>query len=222
MQAELNAMGVLAPVVATVLVLRQYGAWRTTVWRILAAVAAILVLLACIPWLFCPRPYAQFLVPGLCTFLVIAFVARSLPRCIAAIAFLMVSFALSMQFHSLAATDRYTSDPMEPRDLIIAVHGNPLKELASEERPARMAGEGSPSADRARTYEAGWLDELYARLGVAGSVPELHSVPIVGRAWYTPITGLYPLRGKFECRLWFPGGTFAEGAERLELREVPR
>lgn len=216
MQAELNAAGVLAPAAATVLLLWKFGSRPTTPWRMLLALVVFLALWAFRPSHLCGagQPLTQWLVPGLGIFLVLSFVRPKLARYSAAVVFLALSFFLSEHFIDLVHTDGFTGNPEHPEESVLLLQRSILMEFTLHDR------EAEPPVDPGRTFPPGWLDDLLEQLEGKRPDPALHSLPVAGRAWYTPITGLYPLSAPRKCRIWFPGGTLGEGAEGLEIREV--
>jgi hypothetical protein len=206
----LNALGLIAVVLATAVMLLFYGGKPTHWLRFpLGAVAFIVAGIFAPLQLHSASAGYQRLFPALCVALLVLFVQRWRPLPIIVFAIGM-SWVLTSQAYKLVDYGPYPRPPAV-WTRIDADH--------RIERLVTVTQTLSKIAD-SHSYPAGWLTDspLAARISSTalrpGYVGESYAL------WHSALTGLY-LKHGVHVELWYPGGPLAQAMPGIQFRERP-
>ena len=219
MIASLYAIGILAQIAVTVLLCIRLGTpssrprWRAGL--LTGAACGLAYFLS--PGHLCDRgnPTLQVLIGSVC---IVSLVLRIRTGHIAAglaVAAAAATLGLAMGYLRITHSTGLTGNPSpsEPRRMARA--------LESAERFLTEAGAKDKSS-----YPEGWLHETEF-FKSAPQRPDGDRIPThasevkISWLWHSWFSGIFERRSR-SVALWFPGGTPADAAKRLEWRERPR
>lgn len=217
MHGNLNAAGILLTMVLTAVVIK-FGQKKTNIKRMVFA-AFVTILVSLLLRVFsshkCPegQPFTQWLIPGICLFLIIGFIANKIIRRIIAVVTIIISTILCFHFSEIVHRKDYTGNVLY-REAAgywkLRTYQRILK-LAVEEKLAKK--------EKLKIFPPGWIKHSLKDIDIEIDWKNDIKVPICTSAWHTFFTGIYCISEYKNMGIWYPGGTVKEAADKLELRE---
>lgn len=218
---DIHALGLIAVIGATgVVIFRSRGNVSLSANRTLFAIATASLLaflvLACNAHLcLSGNPTMQVIIPSTCIAAVLRFVRSKIER---RLTFFLLLFAmLGMAFHytELVHESDWTGNAgTSLRNLAVEIRfRHDLEEIADRLKD-RVANDSQPQPE-VWLRESKWADDLRDILTESGP-----SRVIIGRAWHSHLTHLYPTRS-VSRDYWYPGGVLANALGQIRLKDRP-
>lgn len=225
MAGTLNAIGLMAVMLGTVLVLWRYGKWPPTFWQVITGIV-IAFLAICFTSIFTTHacdagnPATQLLIPGLCILIAYPSLAHKKARSVTTATLIVAMLVLGFEFTEIVHTSDYTGNTQGRMNNAFTQR---REHAITEMRTAFNEVFVTHPAYGNKVFHAGALQrpeiitllpqEERENLKSAFSSFSLVYTPL----WHSGLTGLFGKHTR-SMILWYPGGRLSDGIAHIAYR----
>lgn len=220
MNGNLHATALLLIVGATVVICtrarsRSPTGRQAAIATIVAGGLAVLVLAinahACLEG----TPIFQCIICGACLWCVLAYLEDRRLRFVAVISIVIVMTTSAFHYTDLVHTPNWTGNPRSPRRTAVRIVAEHQVETVSQSLRA-------VEPDNQTQYPEGWVRDMPFANALEHVLLDVQPFRReTGWAWHSAFTGLYRTK-RIDQDFWYPGGTIAEAASKLALKDKLR
>lgn len=217
MLVNLHAAALLLIVVTTVAILirgrkRSPTSRQAAIAAIIAGGLAVLVLAinahACLEG----TPNFQCIICGACLWCVLAYLEDRRLRSLTAISIVIAMTTLAFHYTDLVHTPNWTGNPRSPRRTAVQVVAEQQVEAVSQSLRA-------VEPDNQTQYPEGWVRDMPFAKALQHALLDVQPFRReTGWAWHSAFTGLFRTK-RIDQDFWYPGGTIADAASKLALKD---
>lgn len=221
MPGNINALGLIATVVFTIVILCKLGrkpeGIKQVIRNIIFFILIFLIVMILIPDHMCHagNPVTQWAIPLSCLLCILIFIRHTKIRIIAILISMITAVGLSLYFIDLVHTSNYIGNPEESirtnkfrMEYNLELVKETLKKVATTNQTV---------------YPSGWLLES----DVKQFIPEDETKRLLDNShfaetyklWHTYLTGLYGVKENSKMVIWYPGGLLKDCVDKLEYKE---
>ena len=223
MQGTLNAIGILAVVLGTGVLLRrgekQRPDFAIVAYGLIFGVLSSFIGIACTSILWVQgNPLTQLIFPSACLMLVYIFLRSNRVVVFTMIALFVISLALGFHYLLLVGGGNYNGWPARVNASLSARRSNVISLIKTSlpEHP-ELAEKSYPAGPLPKSAIMNLVSPDDQALVIAEATRKHYTTH---RLWHTWFTGLYGKTGT-PIVLWYPGGKLQDGIERMEWKMMP-
>ncbi|MFA5794070.1 MAG: hypothetical protein WC980_03245 [Candidatus Brocadiia bacterium] len=221
MAGHINALTIIATVVATAILLWRYGHGKADIKKTLLVFLLIIAMPVALFFslVICEHIFLQFFIPMFCVCILLIYINPGKIRKFSSISLIVIGIVAAYQYQALAQSSGYTNNPF------LASIEQRRHQMMFENVKRHLASIGVDNKDN-KNYPPGWLSQPELKGLVSGkyidsSIIEIRMGEIkVTSDWHSLFTRLYKKEYiSTNLDIWYPGGTLSQVADKIELRE---